>query len=528
MRQFQDQQIIPGTRYRVQGLIGSGGMGCVYDVEHEELGKRFVLKALHRGLDERNDLAARLRNEWRALGRLEHPNIVTVTDAGTSADNVAFYVMERLEGETLAASLRRHHELPVSQALCIGIGIVEGLGAAHDIGIIHRDVKPPNIFLTRDGSVKLLDFGIAKVMDHSGTPITGRGVAIGTPRYMSPEQARGAPVDGRADLYAVGLILFEMVSGRLPFDDALDPNDLLLCHLTKAPARLSAVALGIPTELDELVDSLLAKDARDRPSNARVVAEALREIGAAVGPAQHAEAGARPTMRWGAYSTEAPTVEGAPMSGAGTADGHSSSVDTEVSPDLEQRAADAQPGHLDPKTDWDPRTDVDPAGAQSGVDCVTSVANEASGTSAPSTLRLDESNHPDELPTRTAVNLEVLSPAQLTPPPVTSLAPAGARPSRRWLVPVLASVIGVAAIAAWTWMGSSSGSREPVPDALSEQSLPQSGLETTLDTTSRSKREFSPVSRAFEERDAALDDAGPRPEPSQAAPRSRRLPSSGL
>jgi serine/threonine-protein kinase len=278
MREFQDGEIIPGTRYRVVGLIGSGGMGSVFDVEHLELGKRFVLKALHRTLAERKDLVARLRNEWRALGKLEHPCIVAVTDAGTSTNGVAYFVMERLEGETLSARLRREGRLPAVEALRISIQMLEGLSAAHAIGVVHRDVKPPNIFLTKDGTLKLLDFGIAKMADPVAAPITARGVAIGTPRYMSPEQARGDKVDGRADLYAVGLLLFEMIAGRSPFEQVVDSADLLLAHLTLAPPRLASLALGVPLALDDIVAALLSKDPRERPATARAAISSLQGL----------------------------------------------------------------------------------------------------------------------------------------------------------------------------------------------------------------------------------------------------------
>ncbi len=283
VREFADGETVPGTRYRVIGMIGAGGMGSVYDVEHTELGKRFVLKALLRELSRRKDLVARLRQEWRALARLEHPCIVNVTDAGTSGNGVPFYVMERLDGETLSDRLRRDRRLPVTEALMVAAGVLDGLSAAHEIGIVHRDVKPPNIFLLAGGGVKLLDFGIAKIASSSAEVITARGVAIGTPRYMSPEQARGDRVDGRADLYAAGLILFEMIAGRGPFDDVSEANKLLLAHLSQVPPRLASLVAGVPAELDQIVASLLEKDPRARPPSARRVAEALRQIAVQLG-----------------------------------------------------------------------------------------------------------------------------------------------------------------------------------------------------------------------------------------------------
>lgn len=276
-REFQDGELIAGTRYRVLQLIGIGGMGTVYEVEHVELGKRFVLKALLRELARREDLVIRLRNEWRALGRLEHPAIVTVTDAGTSATGVPFYVMERLDGETLAQRMRRVRRFGVAEAVDIAAQVLEGLAAAHQIGVVHRDIKPPNVFVLPGNRAKILDFGVAKIADDPGV-ITARGVAVGTPRYMSPEQARGERVDGRSDLYSTGLILYEMIAGVSPFDDARDPNELILAHLARAALPLSELCMGVPPELDAAVASLLAKDHRKRPATAREAAQALQRV----------------------------------------------------------------------------------------------------------------------------------------------------------------------------------------------------------------------------------------------------------
>ena len=274
--EFRVGAVVPGTRYRVLGLLGSGGMGSVYAVEHVELGKRFVLKALLSEFALREDLVARLRNEQRALGRLEHPSIVAVTDAGMTSGAVPYFVMERLEGETLGARLKRLGRLSVVEALGVGTGVLDGLAAAHAIGVVHRDIKPQNVFLA-GGQPKILDFGVAKVT-LAAASITARGVAIGTPRYMSPEQASGEPVDGRSDLYAVGLLMFEAITGRGPFDDARDPNEMLLAQLGRVARAPSAFAPGVTRELDELVASLLAKDRRVRPPTARAAAAALRAV----------------------------------------------------------------------------------------------------------------------------------------------------------------------------------------------------------------------------------------------------------
>ena len=276
-REFQDGEVIAGTRYRVLRLIGVGGMGSVYEVEHIELGKRFVLKALLRELSRREDLVQRLRNEWRALARLQHASIVNVTDAGTSGGGVPFYVMERLDGDTLAAFLRQKRRLHVLDAVNIAAAVLEALSAAHEIGIIHRDVKPANVFIVNGGGVKLLDFGIAKIADVTSV-VTARGLAVGTPRYMSPEQARGESVDGRSDVYASALILFEMIAGVGPFDDLRDANELLLAHMAREAPPLSSLVSGVSPELERILADMLAKDCRQRPAHARDAAEQLRRF----------------------------------------------------------------------------------------------------------------------------------------------------------------------------------------------------------------------------------------------------------
>jgi eukaryotic-like serine/threonine-protein kinase len=278
--EFRAGELIPGTRYRVLRLIGVGGMGSVYEVEHTELGKRFVLKMLLNQHAPREDLVARLRNEQRALGRLEHPNIVAVTDAGVTASNAPYFVMQRLDGETLAARLSRTGFLPIREAIETAAAVLDGLAAAHQIGVVHRDIKPQNIFIAAaKNEPKILDFGVAKVADKHG--ITERGVAIGTPRYMSPEQASGEPLDGRSDLYSVGLVLFECIVGRGPFDDARDANELLLAHLSRTPPPLSACVGGVSAELDAFVASLLAKAPDERPKAAGDAAAGLRTLLAA-------------------------------------------------------------------------------------------------------------------------------------------------------------------------------------------------------------------------------------------------------
>ena len=275
VREYQDGEIVPGTPYRVVSLLGAGGMGSVYEVEHIELGRRYVLKSLLRTLASRQDLIARMRNEWRALGKLSHPNIVDILNAGATTDGVPYYVMERLEGETVRDRIQRDGKLPIDEAARIARGTLFGLAAAHAIGIVHRDIKPANVFLTKDGAVKVLDFGVAQVTRQAGDQkITAQGLAIGTPRYMSPEQASGDTADARSDLYATGLLLFEMIAGEGPFDDLGDTSQQMLAHLHR-PARPLSKLTDVPAEVEEIVRRALAKKPSDRPRSAEYMAAEL-------------------------------------------------------------------------------------------------------------------------------------------------------------------------------------------------------------------------------------------------------------
>ena len=208
-----------GGRYRVISVLGQGGMGWVYEVEHIELGKRLALKVLLPRYSRQAHLVQRFRQEARAASTIGHPNIVDVTDFGTTSDGNFYFVMEKLEGVELGMALYHERRLPPERAVHVAVQMCRALAAAHAVGIIHRDLKPENVFLTtREGEadfVKVLDFGIAKGRDEAN-PHGRRGAAMGTPEYMAPEQAAGKPVDGRIDVYSVGAILYEMVTGQPP------------------------------------------------------------------------------------------------------------------------------------------------------------------------------------------------------------------------------------------------------------------------------------------------------------------------
>ena len=210
-------------KYRVVRHLSSGGMGAVYEVEHRGLGKRLAAKLLKPELARRADLLERFRREARAASAIGHEHIIEVTDLGQTAHKVPFLVMELLSGQTLAALCKAERRLEPARAVHIARQILSALGAAHARGIVHRDLKPENVFLIQRGGdpdfVKLLDFGIAKLLDEVDAPeLTRAGQVVGTPTYMAPEQARGEKtVDGRADLYGVGAILYRMVTGQRPY-----------------------------------------------------------------------------------------------------------------------------------------------------------------------------------------------------------------------------------------------------------------------------------------------------------------------
>lgn len=275
---FAEGKLIPGTVYRVRALIGRGGMGAVYEVEHAELGRIFVLKALHGHLASRTDLVARMRNEWRALAKLNHPHIVQVTDAGQTQGGIPYFVMEHLKGQPLSALLASEGRLGLRRACSLIVDVLEGLSAAHATGAIHRDVKPPNIFVTESDRAKLLDFGIAKLRDRVAKVVTVGGVSIGTPRFMAPEQAEGGRVDGRADIYAAGLVLFECVVGRGPFSEIKNPSELVMAHIEIEPPRADHLDERVPEELGDLIHRWLSKSPASRPQTAGVAARELTAL----------------------------------------------------------------------------------------------------------------------------------------------------------------------------------------------------------------------------------------------------------
>jgi serine/threonine-protein kinase len=236
---FVPESLIGATidgRYRLTAHIASGGMGAVFRAEHVYMRKDVAVKVLRPDLTAASEIVERFRREAEIAASLEHDNIVRVTDFGRSPDGYLFLVMELLEGESLFDRTRRLGPLPAEEVVPILVRVCAGLEAAHRRGVVHRDLKPENIFLHRQPGggtvVKILDFGIAKITDPTTASGTHPGMVVGTPEYLSPEQALGSPVDARADIYAVGLIAWRVLAGRHPFR-ADDPRALLMMQATQ-------------------------------------------------------------------------------------------------------------------------------------------------------------------------------------------------------------------------------------------------------------------------------------------------------
>jgi serine/threonine-protein kinase len=267
--------------YRIDHTIGVGGMAVVYHATQPLIGKRVALKVLHRHLCRSENAVARFFREARAVNQIGHPNIVDVFGCGTTEDGRAYLVMELLVGETLATRMNRERVSLVDACDAL-IEVAHALEAAHEVGIVHRDLKPDNIFLaSRRGvtTVKLVDFGIAKLtmaQDADGVDPTRPGVLLGTPRYVSPEQVRGAALDGRTDIYSLGVVAFELFTNR-PLFVSDDPYEMLEKHAKLRPPPPSAFDPALPARADELVGAMLDKDPAKRPTLA-TVRDALIEL----------------------------------------------------------------------------------------------------------------------------------------------------------------------------------------------------------------------------------------------------------
>lgn len=277
---IQEGEIVE-DKYQIIRRIASGGMGAIYEVKHLRIGKHFAMKLLLPELAENPEITQRFEREAKAASAIGHPNIIEITDMGTTGNGLQFIVMELLTGEDVSALIARDAPLAPERAVEIMSQVLLALEAAHGAGIVHRDLKPENVYLsvspTGEETVKLLDFGISKIAgtDEAKLRLTSTGLILGTPFYMSPEQAKGLrDIDHRSDLYAAGVILFETITGSRPYEsDSL--NSLLYQILAGEIRRPSELAPDIPTTLENTILKALATDKNERFQSGAEFREAL-------------------------------------------------------------------------------------------------------------------------------------------------------------------------------------------------------------------------------------------------------------
>lgn len=266
-------------RYRLDAKLGEGGMGAVYRAHQLSAGRDVAVKLLHSVLSKDTALLDRFETEAKVIANLRHPNTLRLYDVGRLQDGRLFIVTELIEGESLAAYLAREPSL--SRVLNLLRQVAEALSEAHERGVVHRDLKPANIMVERVGATeiaKVLDFGIAKLADQP--KLTATGAIFGTPAYMSPEQADGARVDHRTDIYSLGVLLYEVTYGRKPFL-AEGAGALLVKHLTETPPSAKELGVTVSSGLERLIDEMLAKAPDQRPSGMPAVAQRLAALATA-------------------------------------------------------------------------------------------------------------------------------------------------------------------------------------------------------------------------------------------------------
>ena len=267
-----DGQLMSG-RYRLEAVLGRGGMATVWRGVDERLGRPIAVKLLDRADTADPAMLQRFDREANTAGGLTHPNIVAVYDVGTDND-VPYMVMELIDGTSVAALLAGG-PLPVHQAVEVARQVCDALAVAHARGVVHRDIKPANILLTIDGTVKVCDFGIARLIHQQQTDLTAPHTAIGTSAYMAPEQASGAAVDARTDLYSLGCVLYAMLTGHPPFAGD-NPLTVMWQHQHQPAPSVASLRPDTPADLDTLITRLLAKNPADRPATATEVRDQLR------------------------------------------------------------------------------------------------------------------------------------------------------------------------------------------------------------------------------------------------------------
>jgi serine/threonine-protein kinase len=273
-------------RFRVEAKLGEGGFGAVYRGVQEATGRQVALKLLHPRMTENDQIVERFRREGQVLCKLSDAHTITTYDFDTTPDGTLFIAMELLKGQSLQTVFSREAPVPWQRMFKIVTQICSSLAEAHNLGIVHRDLKPENVYLeTRGGEVdfvKVLDFGIAKLIGADSAQqfaqLTATGQTLGTLEYMSPEQLMGRALDGRSDIYALGVVTFELMTGRLPFPDAIGPAALIAAQLRTTPPRPSSLALDIPPAVDAVILKMLEKAPNDRYADVQELRKACQDV----------------------------------------------------------------------------------------------------------------------------------------------------------------------------------------------------------------------------------------------------------
>ncbi|CAO0829374.1 Serine/threonine-protein kinase PknD [Streptomyces microflavus] len=281
---------VAGGRYQLRDLLGEGGMASVYLAYDSALDRQVAIKTLHTELGREQSFRERFRREAQAVAKLQHTNIVSVFDTGEDELGGAlmpYIVMEYVEGQplgsVLAADIRQYGAMPADKALKVTADVLAALETSHEMGLVHRDIKPGNVMMTKRGIVKVMDFGIARAMQSGVTSMTQTGMVVGTPQYLSPEQALGRGVDARSDLYSVGIMLFQLLTGRIPFD-ADSPLAIAYAHVQEEPVAPSSINRSVTPAMDALVARALKKNPNERfPSAAAMRDEIARVLNASGG-----------------------------------------------------------------------------------------------------------------------------------------------------------------------------------------------------------------------------------------------------
>ncbi|MFI6106099.1 protein kinase [Streptomyces sp. NPDC051310] len=278
---------VAGGRYQLRDLLGEGGMASVYLAYDTALDRQVAIKTLHTELGREQSFRERFRREAQAVAKLQHTNIVSVFDTGEDeldGSLMPYIVMEYVEGQPLGsvlqADIQQYGAMPADKALKVTADVLAALETSHEMGLVHRDIKPGNVMMTKRGVVKVMDFGIARAMQSGVTSMTQTGMVVGTPQYLSPEQALGRGVDARSDLYSVGIMLFQLLTGRIPFD-ADSPLAIAYAHVQEEPVAPSTINRSITPAMDALVARALKKNPNERfPSAAAMRDECLRLLSA--------------------------------------------------------------------------------------------------------------------------------------------------------------------------------------------------------------------------------------------------------